>query len=106
MIPTWMIISLAVFVGGWVGWFLFENARGRPVAGLLLGIWPCPVMCIFLMLLGLNRLELLYSLIVVPVGWLQVLLLNDHRITCLVCGAKILPDESVCLQCGHEPPPP
>jgi hypothetical protein len=106
MIPLWAVIGLAAFAGGWVGWFLGEHLRGRPLAGLVLAIWPCPAVCVFMLLIGCQGWELLVPLVFVPVGWAQILILEDFRITCLVCGAKILPDEPVCLQCGHEPPPP
>jgi len=106
MIPTWVIIGLAAFASGWVGWFLSEGLRGRPVAGLFLGLWPCPAVCLIMVLIGYSRVELFFSLLFVPVGWLQVLILDDYRVTCPVCGAKILCDEPVCLQCGRQPPPP
>jgi hypothetical protein len=82
VIPGWILIGLIAVLGGIVGLFLGENRRGLPLVGLLLGA-----------LLG-------------PVGWLLVLVLPDHRRPCPVCGEKLLSDEPVCPECGHELPPP
>ena len=106
MIPTWVIIGLAAFAGAWVGWFFGENQRGRPVMGFFLGALPGPIVCFLVLLLGFPRVALVLGLLHAATGWLLVLAFPDLRQTCPVCGAKIMCDEPVCLQCGREPPPP
>lgn len=66
---------LVLFAG--VGALIGEKLRNRRTAGALLG------------LLG-------------PIGWLLVLLFEDHRRRCPECRSPVLPGARRCAKCGAE----
>ncbi len=72
-------LFFAVVIGAGVGSLIGEKARGRKVAGAWLG------------LLG-------------PLGWVLVLLFEDHRRKCPACRSAVDPKATKCPRCASDLP--